>query len=855
MSNTSIISAADAAAASAAFDYAAAQLMALYNDPIQVNITLNVVAGTGTLGGSNTPLNGVFTYAQVKAALIADGSSGDDATFNATLPVADPTGSNRYFMARAQAKALGLIPSDATLDGTFTFGAGFQYTYDPNNRTVAGKFDFIAIAFHEITEIMGRIPGLGNQFGTGVNSYLPYDLYRFKGTGVRGLTGGAGEYYSINNGVTNGKDFNNAILNGGDPQDWASGTNDAFNAFTGPGVMNALTPVDIQVMDVIGYNSACTPPTFTACPGNQNANTAPGVCTAVVSYTATANGTPTPTITHAFTGATTGSGSGTGSGSTFNKGTTTVVITASNGCGNNATCSFTVTVSDNQAPVLTCPGNQTLNVVPNTCAANYTIADPISDNCTGATWNYSRNGATVSSALGIPDGTGSGSLSYNKGVTTVILTGTDGTNNATSCFFTVTVIDNQPPAISGCPGNITAFTGPGRTTCDQTASWTPPTATDNCGAVTTSSTHSPGATFPVGTTPVTYTFTDGSSLSSTCSFNVTVVDNTVPDAQCKAATVHLSGGTASITPSDVDNSSTDNCGIVSRAVAPNKFDCSQIGTTVPVVLTLKDAANNTSSCTAQVTIAGTPVACSISVTPCAPNVCTNAPVTTIFLGYGPQCATMTANATGGDGGGYTYSWSPSAKLSCTTCQSPTFTPTAPGCYTYTVTVTNVNSGCSSTCNVTFCVKDIRDPGHSNKVFVCHVPDGNPGNAHTLSISVNAVPSHVCMHGGDQLGKCDDPCVCAPVARMVAAGSGSSTSNLDVFAYPNPFNSVINVQFKGGATDLADIRVYDATGRLLEAKQSQHAGVEIQIGEKLVPGMYIVEVRQGTSSKKIQVVKY
>ncbi|MES2332665.1 MAG: LamG-like jellyroll fold domain-containing protein [Bacteroidota bacterium] len=93
-----------------------------------------------------------------------------------------------------------------------------------------------------------------------------------------------------------------------------------------------------------------TLPTFTSCPSNQNINATTGLCTAPVSYTATASGTPSPTLTYVFSGATTGSGSGTGSGQTFNKGVTTVTIIATNSCG-TATCSFTITVTDNQAPV------------------------------------------------------------------------------------------------------------------------------------------------------------------------------------------------------------------------------------------------------------------------------------------------------------------------------------------------------------------------------------------------------------------------------------------------------------------------------------------------------------------------
>ena len=49
------------------------------------------------------------------------------------------------------------------------------------------------------------------------------------------------------------------------------------------------------------------------------------------------------------------------SGSTFPVGTTTVTNTATDASGNTTSCSFTVTVTDTQNPVITCPGNLVLD--------------------------------------------------------------------------------------------------------------------------------------------------------------------------------------------------------------------------------------------------------------------------------------------------------------------------------------------------------------------------------------------------------------------------------------------------------------------------------------------------------------
>ena len=86
----------------------------------------------------------------------------------------------------------------------------------------------------------------------------------------------------------------------------------------------------------------------------------------------------------------------------------------------------------------------------------------------------------------------------------------------------VTPPDTTAPTISGCPTNaITVTTGSQSNFA--TAFWTEPTATDDSGvAPTRSRSHAPGSSFPVGTTVVTYRFTDGSGNSDVCSFQVIV---------------------------------------------------------------------------------------------------------------------------------------------------------------------------------------------------------------------------------------------------------------------------------------------------------------------------------------------
>jgi hypothetical protein len=267
--NAAGLDAAAITAMKAACNSAAAQFTSRYSDPINVNIKVTASPGTGDLGSSTTPFDTVDTYNNLRAAFASDSKTADDATTvgaGGSLPTgADPVpGPHMFNVTRAQAKALGLRTDDMQNDGTFNFGGGQPWTFDPNNRNVAGKFDFIGVAMHEYSEIMGRNSLMGDNLGTGTPQYVAMDLFHYAGAGMRSFGKGPGRSFSFNNGTSLLIAFNDNTANGGDLQDWAGPAPDSFNAAGPPGEQDDLTPVDLQNMDVIGYDRGTAGPSGSA---------------------------------------------------------------------------------------------------------------------------------------------------------------------------------------------------------------------------------------------------------------------------------------------------------------------------------------------------------------------------------------------------------------------------------------------------------------------------------------------------------------------------------------------------------------------------------------------------------------
>ncbi len=319
------------------------------------------------------------------------------------------------------------------------------------------------------------------------------------------------------------------------------------------------------------------------------ANTAPGQCSATVTFNVTATGLPNPTVTCVPP-----------SGSVFQKGNTTVNCTAANGIPPDSACSFTVTVNDTQPPTIMCPANITKPTDPNLCAAVVTyITSVASDNCACGVGAPVRGKPTVASCS-VVCSPASGAT-FPKGTTTVTCTATDTSGNQASCSFTVTVNDTQPPAIA-CSTNVVKATDPNL--CSAVVAYPVPVVSDNCPGVGTPVCNAAsGSTFPKGTTTVTCGVGDASGNQSSCSFTVTVNDTQQPSITCPPNITAKTpqAGNPCVVVNYATPVATDNCPSPTVVCTPPSGSCFPLGTTT-VTCTATDTSGNTATCTFKVNV-------------------------------------------------------------------------------------------------------------------------------------------------------------------------------------------------------------------------------------------------------------
>jgi hypothetical protein len=325
------------------------------------------------------------------------------------------------------------------------------------------------------------------------------------------------------------------------------------------------------------------------CPANMVVNASPSTCSRALIFAAPVGSDNCPGAMTIRTG-------GLPSGSTFPVGSTLQSYSITDAHGFSAACSFAIQVVDNQGPILVCPANITVSAGVGSCAATVNFITPVgTDNCTGAT--------TVRTA-----GQASGST-FSVGTTLETYVSTDLTGNSTSCSFTIVVSDNVAPALT-CDANVSVVANIGA--CGANAvSVTGPSVFDNCGSTSVTNDYNNTAdandAYPLGTTVVVWTATDGNGNTSTCSQTVTVTDAEAPVITCPTAvSMSADAGLCNAVVSGFVATATDNCAglAFSNDFNANGADASgsfAIGNT-SVTFTVTDAGGNSASCTSTVQV-------------------------------------------------------------------------------------------------------------------------------------------------------------------------------------------------------------------------------------------------------------
>ena len=279
------------------------------------------------------------------------------------------------------------------------------------------------------------------------------------------------------------------------------------------------TVVEYTATDAAGNTATCsfnvtvndTEAPLISCPSDIVENVFAEVDGAVITWDA-------PTFSDNCSGATIEQTDGPTSGSFFNVNTTTTIeYTVTDASGLIAICSFSVTVNEGDALIISDVDDVIFSNDLGVCGAVITLEEPVPSN-----------------AVDVVTITNDAPSVFPIGTTLVTFTAVEANTGRTATSTTnVTILDAEDPTIETLP-NIAVVDTEGD---GEVVTFDDPSFGDNCPAAILTQTQglSSGSIFPVGSTLVEFTVTDASGNTATTSFNVIVTfDDGCPDEPIQA---------------------------------------------------------------------------------------------------------------------------------------------------------------------------------------------------------------------------------------------------------------------------------------------------------------------------------
>jgi len=299
--------------------------------------------------------------------------------------------------------------------------------------------------------------------------------------------------------------------------------------------------------------------------------------------------------------------SGGSNGSNFSVGTTSVTYTATDDCGNTATCSFNVTVNASPAILsMDCPSDLSIQIPAGQSSTAVSWAQPTAAaNCNG--------GARVTQI----EGNGNGNQ-FLPGNYTITYSATDNCGNEETCSFSINVTSTPTNLSINCLGDRDFEIPAGQTQTQ--INWAEPTATTNCPNGATVNQISGMRNFSqvgVGTYNISYEATDNCGNQEVCSFDITVTQApTNLSISCPSnQTVEIPAGQTTVVLNWVDPIASTNCSgnaAINQIGGTSKFSVVGAGT-YTISYEGSDDCGNRETCSFNITVNQPQVSTSVSI--------------------------------------------------------------------------------------------------------------------------------------------------------------------------------------------------------------------------------------------------